>query len=73
MEPGFFRKTFGVWSIKIGFKCTSQSGLRYFYKPCLEKFERNIWAPIPTQWYENTSGCNTEDTRTTSMTLVSHS
>ena len=34
-----FRKTFRIWSITIGLKCTFQPSLRYFYKPYSK-----IWA-----------------------------
>ena len=30
-----------------------------FYKLCSKRFGLNIWVPIPIQWFENMSGCNT--------------
>ena len=49
---------FRIYSILIGFECTFQLGLR---KLCSKKFGLNIWAPIPIQRYENTSGYDTEE------------
>ena len=39
-----------IW---IGLKCTSQSGLRLFYKLCSKKFGCKIWVPILIQWNKN--------------------
>ena len=33
--------------------------MQFFYKLCSKRFGLNIWVPIPIQWFENMSGCNT--------------
>ena len=56
MVLGALRKLFRIQSILLGLKCTSQSGLRSFDKPCSKTFGFIVWAPITIQWYKNTSG-----------------
>ena len=53
------KNIFRILSILIGLKFTFHPGLWSFYKPCSRKLRLNIWALIPIQGYENTSGYDT--------------
>ena len=59
MVSGAARIVFGIESVWIGLKCTSQLRLRSFDKPCSEKFVFSIWTSILIHVYENTSGYDT--------------
>ena len=37
--------------------------LQSFYELCFKTFQLNIWASIPIQWFENTSGFDTVDAK----------
>ena len=53
------KNIFRILSILTGLKFTFHPGLWSFYKPCSRKLRLNIWALIPIQGYENTSGYDT--------------
>ena len=44
-------------------------GVKAFYKACPKRFGLSIWSPMPIQWYENLSGCDTGRLPVTEVTI----
>ena len=73
MVEDSIKNIFRILSILIGLKFTFHPGLWSFYKPCSRKLRLNIWALIPIQGYENTSGYDTVNGIFTTIFITSAS